>query len=142
MEEVRAIEKILSSNDLGINGSHQSGMLIPKGGNILSFFPLLDPDKENPRVPLYFLDDMGEKWKFHYIYYNNKFRGGTRNEYRLTGMTAFFRSANLKVGDSIIYKRNGDEYLIFYKRHDSQEVTVNNGIVRLVLNNEWKVIDF
>jgi Restriction endonuclease EcoRII, N-terminal. len=142
MEEVRAIEKTLSTNDLGANGTHQGGMLIPKGGDLLSFFPALDSTAVNPRVVIYFTDESAQKWKFSFIYYNNKFRGGTRNEYRLTGMTAFFRSGNLKIGDRIIFKRRDDEYTIQYRRQDASEKTTSDGIVRLVLNSEWRIIDF
>jgi len=104
-----AIEKILSANDLGFTGSHQAGMLIPKQEDLLSFFPTLDPTESNPRVTLHFTDSDNVCWKFNYIYYNNKFRGGTRNEYRLTSMTAYLRSCNLKPGDAIVLqKEDGD----------------------------------
>ena len=37
-----------------------------------------------------------------YIYYNNKLHGkGTRDEYRITGLAAFFRDNNCKEGDSL-----------------------------------------
>lgn len=70
-----AIEKTLSANDLGITGSHQAGMLIPKQEDLLSFFPTLDASSNNPRVTLHFMDSTNFCWKFNFIYYNNKFRG-------------------------------------------------------------------
>lgn len=142
MEEVRAIEKLLSTNDLGANGTHQGGMLIPKNGELLSFFPKLDSVAVNPRVVLYFTDHLDQRWKFNFIYYNNKLRGGTRNEYRLTGMTSFFRSGNLKVGDCIILKREIEDYSIHYKRKRTDIISTSDGTVRLILNNEWRIIDF
>lgn len=137
-----AIEKTLSANDLGITGSHQAGMLIPKQEDLLSFFPTLDASSNNPRVTLHFMDSTNFCWKFNYIYYNNKFRGGTRNEYRLTGMTAYLRSCNLKPGDVMILRREDDEYTIGYRRQDEPVNVAEGNVVRLVLNDAWKIIDF
>lgn len=137
-----AIEKILSANDLGFTGSHQAGMLIPKQEDLLSFFPTLDPAEDNPRVTLHFTDGDNVCWKFNYIYYNNKFRGGTRNEYRLTSMTAYLRSCNLKPGDAIILQKEDGDYTIRYKRQEAASTSDDAGVVRLVLNDAWKIIDF
>jgi hypothetical protein len=50
---------------------------------------------------------VGSQWNFNFIYYNTKLLGiGTRNEYRLTGMTAFLRSLNAKVGDELRFSRD------------------------------------
>ena len=94
-----AIEKNLSRNDTGETGAHQAGILIPKKPEILSFFPELNKYEKNPRFLITFHDDFGEQWSFSFIYYNNKFYGGTRNEYRLTGMTKFIRNNN--IGDRV-----------------------------------------
>lgn len=135
------IEKTLSPNDLGLTGAHQAGMLIPKDESILSFFPLLDAAAENPRVVLTFLDESGTHWKFNYIYYNNKLRGGTRNEYRLTGMTKFLNSSMLKPNDIILFSKDGDEYLISYKRMTDCESETEDGIVRITLSDTWRIIE-
>ena len=137
-----AVEKILSANDLGITGSHQAGMLIPKQKDLLAFFPALDPDKANPRITLHFTDSDNFCWKFNYIYYNNKLRGGTRNEYRLTSMTAYLRSCNLKPGDVIILQKEDGDYTIRYRRQEAVSSSEDTGVVRLVLNDAWKIIDF
>ena len=100
-----AIEKILSPNDTGETGGHQAGICVPKDKNILSFFPILNSKIKNPREVLDVIDDAGCEWSFAFIYYNNRFFGGTRNEYRLTGMTAFFRAFNLKAGDTVVLRR-------------------------------------
>ena len=102
----KSISKVLSSNDTGETGGHQAGMLIPKGGEILEFFPALNGDEKNPRTYLYFIDDVNKRWKFNFIYYNNKFFGGTRNEYRLTGMTAYIRQNNLKTGGFLLIEKD------------------------------------
>ena len=134
----RGIQKTLSRNDTGENGSHQAGILIPKKDEILCFFPELDKKIKNPRHGLSFTDSFGVKWLFSFIYYNNSFFGGTRNEYRLTGMTRFIKAYNLKAGDKLIMNRNENGfYTIEYSlvediQIDSREV--------LKLGNSWKII--
>lgn len=46
------ISKKLSANDIGINGTHQAGILVPKAKDILSFFPDLNAAIKNPRMTL------------------------------------------------------------------------------------------
>lgn len=133
---MHAIEKILSANDTGETGGHQAGICVPKAENILSFFPLLNLKLKNPRQVLDIIDDAGTLWSFNFIYYNNRFFGGTRNEYRLTGMTAFFRAFNLKAGDKIILTHESRIIRIKINR-------VNENILGKVLklSMTWKVID-
>ena len=145
----KAITKTLSLNDSGETGGHQAGICVPKGGDILRFFPDLGNEEKNPRVSLYFTDPSGKKWKFNFIYYNNKFFDpkGTRNEYRLTGMTAFLRENRLKAGDDIILMRNDDDsYFIQYRRQNQSDIkviTTEDGKKkkRLILGSDWKVIE-
>ena len=144
-----AITKVLSMNDTGETGGHQAGILIPKGGEVLRFFPDLGCAEKNPRVAMYFTDEAGKEWKLNFIYYNNKFfdQKGTRNEYRLTGMTAYFRENGLKAGDTVtlIHGSDGIDY-IQYKRNMNVNVKLSvdeSGKTkkRLVLGTNWKVID-
>ena len=132
---LQAIEKTLSANDTGETGGHQAGILVPKEGGVLSFFPRLDGAVKNPRVAVDVLDDTGHEWTFSFIYYNNRFFAGTRNEYRLTGMTAFFRAFNLKAGDTVILRRESPHVvrITFRRTRDSSGV--------LKLSNTWKVIE-
>src|SRR6266487_3268261 len=117
MMQPQAIEKTLSANDTGATGGHQAGLLVPKSGDVLRFFPPLDPTRRNPRVVLDVVDETGREWSFSFIYYNNHRFGGTRNEYRLTGMTAFFREFNLKPGDRVLFKRESPRCIrIAFKR--------------------------
>ena len=144
-----AITKVLSMNDTGETGGHQAGILIPRGGDVLKFFPDLGCEEKNPRVSMYFIDQSGREWKLNFIYYNNKFfdEKGTRNEYRLTGMTAYFRENGLKAGDTVtlIHRPEGiDE--ILYKRNLATNVKMSRtegGQIkkRLVLGSNWKVIE-
>lgn len=136
----RAISKILSPNDTGETGGHQAGILIPKDPEILDFFPPLDATERNPRYHLPFFDDSGGRWDFAFIYYNNRFFGGTRNEFRLTHMTSFVQMNGLKSGDELILKRNLQGMrLVTYKRA-RQSLAGTNGVLRL--GSQWKVIKY
>lgn len=82
----------------------------------VSFFPSLGVDTLNPRVTLQFEDQSGEFWSFDFIYYNNVYFGGTRDEYRLTPMNNYFYHNRIKAGDAIILERTGDKE--FKIRHE------------------------
>lgn len=130
----QAIEKTLSANDTGETGGHQAGILVPKTGGVLPFFPNLDSTRKNPRTRLNVIDDAGRKWNFSFIYYNNRFFGGTRNEYRLTGMTAFFRAFNLKAKDKVILRREPQDVIrITFSRAQKQTKV-------LKLSLSWKIV--
>lgn len=77
--------KRLSGNDTLANGSHQAGPYMPKSF-LFSMFPALNqPDLENPRVQFdLHIDSHMDSRPVTAIWYNNKLRGGTRNEARLT----------------------------------------------------------
>jgi len=130
-----AVEKVLSANDSGETGGHQAGILVPKSGGVLEFFPSLNPALKNPRVAIDVIDDTGAEWTFCFIYYNNRFFGGTRNEYRLTGMTAFIRQFNLKAGDRVILKRVSPRQMRITFRRSREPIKV------LKLAPTWKIIE-
>lgn len=134
-----AISKILSSNDTGETGGHQSGILVPKNPTILKFFPVLDNKEKNPRSILSFFDETGKRWDFAFIYYNNIHFGGTRNEYRLTRMTPFIRQNNLKAGDEIILKNDGGRGPLLISIRKLQSPGRHTGEI-LRLGNTWKII--
>ena len=137
-------------NDTGETGGHQAGILVPKGGEVLKFFPDLGNEEKNPRAAMYFRDEAGKTWKLMFIYYNNKFfdEKGTRNEYRLTGMTGYFRENGLKAGDEItlVHLPDGTDE-IRYKRSTRlvlKESVSEYGTVRkrLVIGTDWKVVNY
>ncbi len=133
------VEKELSETDTGEASTHQAGMLVPKTGDVMNFFPKLDEKIKNPRAVIDVVDETGREWSFNFIYYNNKFFSGTRNEYRLTGMTEFIREFNLKAGDFIILERISDRYSrIRYRRHNAP---VKGGVLKLGQSG-WRVVDF
>jgi Restriction endonuclease EcoRII, N-terminal len=135
----RSISKVLSANDTGETGGHQAGILVPKQVQILAFFPRLDRAERNPRHHLIFYDAHDERWEFAFIYYNNRFFGGTRNEFRLTRMTPFIYQSGLEAGDEIILERGDDgRYLIKYRRaKDSGRG--RDGVLRL--GSSWRVVE-
>lgn len=138
MKRTSAITKIMSRNDTGETGGHQAGILIPKRNEILSFFPELGKNEKNPRCQLTFTDIFKDKWTFSFIYYNNSFFGGTRNEYRLTGMTNFIKMHGIMAGDEVILKRDENEfYTIMYSRKGTTSTEITG---TLKLGNSWKVI--
>jgi hypothetical protein len=98
-------EKPLTANDTGETGGHQAGVHIPKAQtDLIALLPLLDPAQKNPDAWLQMVDDTGETWSFRYVYYNNRQHdhGGTRDEYRITHMTKFFRAVGATEGDVLI----------------------------------------
>ncbi|MGV6971525.1 EcoRII N-terminal effector-binding domain-containing protein [Bacillus halotolerans] len=135
-ENPMSISKVLSANDTGETGGHQAGMLIPKSSDILPFFPHLGKGTKNPRAKLRFIDSSNEEWNFMFIYYNNKFFNGTRNEFRLTGMTAFIRQYNLKAGDKIILSREIDGRRLIKHERVKKDESINV----LKLGSSWKVV--
>jgi len=94
--------KRLSANDVGTTGGHQGGILIPRGEKeLLAILPTLNPNVKNPDAWLECTDGAGNSLRFRFVYYNNKLHddGGTRNEYRITHMTGWFRDVGAKEGD-------------------------------------------
>ncbi|MEP7197982.1 MAG: EcoRII N-terminal effector-binding domain-containing protein [Saprospiraceae bacterium] len=134
-----SIEKTLSANDSGETGGHQAGILVPKTIDILSFFPELSINQKNPRSIIRLTDNENKIWVFNFIYYNNKFYGGTRNEYRLTGMTKYINQNNLRTNDRIVLSQSsGGQYSIDYIR---SKATFESKTKILKLGNNWKVIN-
>jgi len=133
----RQIAKLLSANDTGETGGHQAGILIPRDNQLLSFFPALDPGVLNPRCHIRFVDETGTFWEFAFIYYNNKFFGGTRNEYRLTRMTKFIRQAGLVQGDDLVLTENNGRYRVNVRRKRDASAQ-QSGVLKL--GSGWRVV--
>jgi hypothetical protein len=77
--------KRLAANDTLATNAHQAGPYIPRDF-LLQVFPALNrPEAENPdcRFDLY-IDSHADHRTVRAVWYNNKFRGGTRDETRLT----------------------------------------------------------
>jgi len=78
--------KRLSGNDTLATKAHQAGPYIPREF-LFRVFPTINrPRKENPDCWFrLFIDSHPDARQIRAIWYNNKLRGGTRNETRLTG---------------------------------------------------------
>jgi hypothetical protein len=104
--------KILSANDVGATGGHQGGILVPKSeSDLLKFLPPLDARVKNPDSWIDCVDEAGNDFKFRYVYYNNKLHdeNGTRNEYRITYMTGYFRDTGAVAGDMFEISKTADD---------------------------------
>jgi hypothetical protein len=94
--------KVLTANDTGQSGTHQAGIHIPKAQEeLIKMLPQLDGRVKNPDAWLTCSDFQGRRWLLRYVYYNNRLHepGGTRNEYRITHTTRFFKAIGAKPGD-------------------------------------------
>ena len=135
-------EKPLTANDTGETGGHQAGIHIPKSQtDLIAFLPFLDPAQKNPDAWLEMTDDTGVVWEFRYIYYNNSLHdeGGTRNEYRITHMTKFFRAMGAKEGDVLVLAGSpGDmRFLVSVRRQDPLQDAESAAPVRVKLKG-WR----
>ena len=77
--------KRLSANDTLATNAHQAGPYVPRGF-LFAIFPRLNqPETENPEVRFdLYIDSHADHRNIRAVWYNNKLRGGTRNETRLT----------------------------------------------------------
>ena len=127
----KSFAKVLSPNDVGENGANQAGICVPrKNQQLLSFFPVLDIKIKNPDCLLICEDENGERWKLRYIYYNSKTLGlGTRNEYRITHLTSYFKKFNAVSGDTLVFKQleNPNRYSICLSKHSEGDLKVSAG---------------
>lgn len=133
----KKFRKYLSANDVGSTGGHQGGILIPKGEKeLLAILPQLRSDIKNPDAWIRCIDDAGNAMRFRFVYYNNKLHdpGGTRNEYRITHMTGWFRDVGVSEGDSFEISKAEHEphYSIAIRQQSKQsELTDENPRIRL-----------
>jgi hypothetical protein len=135
------IRKRLSLNDVGANGTHQAGILVPKDPHILSFFPVLDGSERNPRMTLVVYEKADRtRWTFNFIYYNNKLVGGTRNEYRLTCMTQYLRAINAKVDDELVFSRDENDSIEVEILRANRASSFTMDGETLVLSGAWTVV--
>ncbi|MDN3937544.1 EcoRII N-terminal effector-binding domain-containing protein [Arthrobacter sp. YD4] len=140
--EIISISKTLSNNDLGLTGSHQAGITVPKSGPMLSFFPNLPPEYANPRLSLDAFDEvLGSRIPLNYIYYNGKVHGtNTRNEYRITGLTQFFKLHDAHVGDEIRFSKIEHGLLgiaVIAQTIQETQDAADDSPVRIKLSGNW-----
>ncbi|MBV1705070.1 MAG: type II restriction endonuclease [Hyphomicrobiales bacterium] len=77
--------KRLSGNDTLANGSHQAGPYVPRAFAFKAFPALAEARDGNGEAPFDLaLDSHGSGRDARLVWYNNKLRGGSRNECRIT----------------------------------------------------------
>lgn len=122
--------KPLTKNDLGLTGAHQGGICVPKKNKeLIDFFPQFDESEINPEAWIQCIDPKGRYWKMRYVYYNGKLHDtSTRNEYRITYMTAFFKEWNAGEGSSVVFKstENPETFRIHIERPLETTKTTQN----------------
>lgn len=138
----KTFTKQLTANDTGESGSHQAGIHVPKGEKeLIAFLPSLDASIKNPDTWLSCFDIDGREWSFRYVFYNNKLHdpGGTRDEYRITHMTKFFKAFGASEGDSFMItgREGAPEYRISIIPDTSSNQYPEQGQIKLA---GWKRI--
>jgi len=136
--------KVLSANDVGATGSHQAGIHIPKSETeLLAFLPQLNPKIKNPDVWIDCIDENGTTRRFRFVYYNNRLHeAGTRNEYRITHMTEYFRETKARAGDSL--ELSCDQGQLHYSiRVINEPITIpllneEESVYRIKLKSSWR----
>lgn len=110
--------KRLAANDTLASGAHQAGPYIAKDF-LFSVFPSLNQQEaENPDKHFELkIDSHKDVRKARAVWYNNKFRGGTRNEVRLTNLGS--KTSPLLDPDS-----TGSLVIFAFHRADNGEASV------------------
>lgn len=142
----QSFSKTLSANDVGATGAHQGGILVPKSETeLLAFLPALDASVKNPDAWILCQDEGGTSRRFRFIYYNNKLHdpSGTRNEYRITHMTVYFRQMRASEHDTFEISR--DDISSSYKIRVIRAVDVPSSLgdeskLRIKLTSSWRRI--
>ncbi len=137
------IHKVLSANDVGLTGGHQSGILVPKSIIKTDFFPALPKEIANPRTRVA-LSDAGEDIELvaTLIYYNGREMGhSTRSEFRLTGIASYLKKLNAKVGDTLVFKStNNPRSFAVTLHHQGSNIQVSEDVVRISLSGNWTTL--
>lgn len=139
---IQQVTKALTPNDVGTTGSHQAGITIPKTGDMLEFFPALDGTVYNPRARLHAFDVAHQlDFPLTYVYYNGKLHArSTRNEFRLTGLSAYFVRNGAEAGDILTIRRLRDlDYELSLSKTASQKSAVfeERSSFTITLSGQW-----
>lgn len=140
----KTFTKILSSNDVGKTGAHQGGILIPKTeAELLAILPPLNPKIKNPDAWIACLDELGVVRRFRFVYYNNKLHDekGTRNEYRFTHMTRYFRDFGANEGDTFEISGGEDNFnygIKIIRLPAAQSEPKEEEITRIKITSSWR----
>jgi hypothetical protein len=140
----KTFSKALSANDVGATGGHQGGIHVPKSeAELLAFLPALDSAIKNPDAWIECVDEGGILRRFRFVYYNNKLHDskGTRNEYRITYMTSYFKEIDANEGDifEITGKPGNSRYEIRIVHPVAEPVEpVKEQLTRIKITSGWR----
>lgn len=135
MENIR-ISKQLSANELGLTGSHQYGLLVPKSLDFFGFFPKLDEGAPNPSVEFEIhVAATREIRTIRFVYYNSRKLGtGTRDEYRLTKIIPVIKALGAREGDEVVFSKMLDGQIVL-------DLVRANSVSRRQFRGGWKLIE-
>jgi hypothetical protein len=125
--------KRLSGNDTLATGAHQAGPYIPKEF-LFEVFPNIDrPDAENPdQIFSLSVDSHADSREIRAVWYNNRLRGGTRNEARLTGFggaaSALLDPDNTGALTVFAFSPRENECHVWVCRHETEEEVVEDRV--------------
>src|SRR5271165_3714268 len=125
--------KRLSGNDTLATQAHQAGPYIPKEFLFEVFPDLNRPEAENPdrTFPLY-IDSHADTREIRAVWYNNRLRGGTRNEARLTGFggaaSALLDPESTGALTVFAFRTNGTECHAWVCQHEAEEEIIEDRI--------------
>lgn len=136
----KSVCKTLSRNDLGLTGSHQAGITVPKAPEILEIFPKLDLSIRNPEAKVWVVaEEINYEGYLRFICYNSKsFAEGTRNEYRLTGTTRLLRQLEPKPGDGLRFELRRSQNIFLSLIKSAELSLVQDGQKKLA--GGWRTI--
>jgi hypothetical protein len=139
---ISSVSKALSANDVGLTGAHQAGILVPKDQRILEFFPRLVESSKNPsKIISCHVPDLNMYAEFRFVHYNNKVvEGGTRDEYRLTRMTAVLRDLGAREGDLLIFSKDGSGQIALEVERSGVQKQVSPVAGEYRLQGGWKIV--
>ncbi|WP_196222680.1 EcoRII N-terminal effector-binding domain-containing protein [Pseudooceanicola algae] len=141
---MKKFSKPLTANDVGATGAHMAGIHIPKSDDeLLAFLPPLDPKEYNPSEWITCVTPDGRELRLRYVYYNNRLHKpkGTRNEYRITHLTNYFKTEGAREGDTFeISKEEGAPRYLIDVVPAMQEVSeqVDESPVRIKISAGWR----
>lgn len=126
------VGKRLSANDTGATGSNQVGPYVTRSVVDRVFSEMLHlRDAENPKTSVHvtFASHATPQQDVTLTWYNNRFRGGTRNEFRLTGWGG--RSSPIQDPDS-----TGSLALFAFSRHTEFRMACDVWLCRDIAEEE------
>jgi len=135
--ELDFVVKRLSGNDTGANGSHQVGIYLPREYFERSFPEICTTKRQNPKSgfeTVFFPQYSLEASAVVATYYNNRFFGGTRNEFRLTnwGGKESPIQDHENTGSIMVLAKNGKKAYAWIAQTEEEELLIEEKLAQSV----------